>query len=64
MTSGQEAAPDVSARPMKDQSLNTLIPAWVDGHLRPMEKLSVHLDGIRHQAVSVFLMRGHEILIQ
>ena len=41
-----------------------MIPAWVDGQLRPVEKLEVHLRGLRHQAISVFVVRGHEVLIQ
>ncbi|MBV7411024.1 isopentenyl-diphosphate Delta-isomerase [Maritimibacter sp. DP1N21-5] len=41
-----------------------LIPAWVDGDLAPVEKLKAHLDGLRHRAVSVFLVHDDEILIQ
>ncbi len=41
-----------------------MIPAWVDGALRPVEKLEVHRRGLRHKAVSVFVMRGGETLIQ
>lgn len=41
-----------------------LVPAWVDGRLRPVEKLEVHRRGLRHKAVSVFVMRGTEVLIQ
>jgi len=40
------------------------IPAWVDGALRPMEKLDVHRLGLRHPAVSVFLVAGGRLLIQ
>ena len=40
------------------------IPAWVDGTLQPVGKLDVHRRGLRHKAVSVFLMRGNETLIQ
>lgn len=40
------------------------IPAWVDGALRPVEKLSVHRQGLKHKAVSVFINRGRETLIQ
>jgi len=40
------------------------IPAWVDGELRPVEKLSAHLQGLRHKAISVFVIRGAETLIQ
>ncbi len=41
-----------------------LIPAWVDGTLVPVEKLDVHKRGLRHKAVSVFVMRGDQVLIQ
>jgi len=41
-----------------------LIPAWIDGDLQPVEKLDVHLRGLRHKAVSVFLTDGPHILLQ
>ena len=41
-----------------------MIPAWVDGTLTPVEKLAAHQRGLRHLAVSVFVMRRGEILIQ
>jgi isopentenyl-diphosphate delta-isomerase len=41
-----------------------LIPAWVDNVLTPVEKLDVHLHGLRHKAVSVFAMNQGHILIQ
>ncbi|SDH33297.1 isopentenyl-diphosphate Delta-isomerase [Alloyangia pacifica] len=40
------------------------IPAWVDGELVPAEKLDVHLKGLRHKAVSVFVMRDGRTLLQ
>lgn len=40
------------------------IPAWVDGRLQPVEKLEVHRRGLRHPAVSVFVMDGARTLIQ
>lgn len=40
------------------------IPAWVEGTLTPVEKLEVHQRGLRHKAVSVFVMRGETLLIQ
>ena len=40
------------------------IPAWVDGTLTPVEKLEAHKRGLRHKAVSVFVTRGDEVLIQ
>ncbi|WP_294606650.1 isopentenyl-diphosphate Delta-isomerase [Roseovarius sp.] len=41
-----------------------LIPAWVGGDLVPVEKLEVHQRGLRHKAVSVFVMAGDDLLIQ
>ncbi|MDR5654604.1 isopentenyl-diphosphate Delta-isomerase [Ruixingdingia sedimenti] len=43
---------------------DTPIPAWVDGVLTPVGKLAVHRRGLRHKAVSVFVIRGAEVLIQ
>ncbi len=40
------------------------IPAWVDGTLTPVEKLEVHRRGLRHKAVSVFVMSRDKVLIQ
>jgi isopentenyl-diphosphate delta-isomerase len=40
------------------------IPTWVDGVLTPVEKLEAHRRGLRHKAVSVFVRRGDEILLQ
>ena len=42
----------------------TMIPAWVNGVLTPVEKLEAHQKGIRHKAVSVFVMDGTSVLIQ
>jgi isopentenyl-diphosphate delta-isomerase len=47
-----------------EQDIQIMIPAWIDGKLCPQEKLSVHLDGLRHKAVSVFVMRGDQLLLQ
>lgn len=41
-----------------------MIPAWVDGTLQPVEKLEVHRRGLRHKAVSVFVMDGENVLLQ
>ena len=40
------------------------IPAWENGRLRLVEKLEVHRRGLRHPAVSVFVMEGDRTLIQ
>ena len=44
--------------------MTTMVPAWVDGTLTPVEKLAVHQRGLRHRAVSVFVMHGDQTLIQ
>lgn len=41
-----------------------LIPTWVDGRLSPVDKLHVHRQGLRHKAVSVFLLDCDRTLIQ
>lgn len=41
-----------------------LIPAWEGGVLEPREKLEVHRQGLRHPAVSVFVMAGGRTLLQ
>jgi len=40
------------------------IPTWVDGVLTPVEKLEAHKRGLKHKAVSVFVRRGNQILLQ
>ena len=42
----------------------TMIPTWVDGTLQPFEKLAAHQQGLRHKAVSVFVVAGEHVLIQ
>lgn len=44
--------------------MTTQIPAWVDGRLTPVDKLSAHQRGLRHKAVSVFVLHGTRILLQ
>lgn len=44
--------------------MNDMIPAWVNGQLSPQDKLAVHLRGLRHKAVSVFVTAGDRLLIQ
>ncbi len=44
--------------------MSDLIPAWIDGVLTPMDKLEVHQRGLRHKAVSVFILAGSKVLIQ
>lgn len=44
--------------------MSELVPAWVNGVLQPVEKLEVHRRGLRHKAVSVFVLRGSQVLIQ
>jgi isopentenyl-diphosphate delta-isomerase len=44
--------------------MTDLIPAWVEGTLAPVDKLEVHRRGLRHPAISVFVMDGDRTLIQ
>jgi isopentenyl-diphosphate Delta-isomerase len=44
--------------------MTDMIPAWVEGKLTPVEKLEVHRRGLRHKAVSVFVMARDRVLIQ
>jgi isopentenyl-diphosphate Delta-isomerase len=44
--------------------MTEMIPAWVNGTLTPVEKLRVHREGLRHKAVSVFVVEGRRVLIQ
>jgi isopentenyl-diphosphate Delta-isomerase len=44
--------------------MSDLIPAWVNGVLTPVDKLEVHQRGLRHKAVSVFVLAGSKVLIQ
>jgi len=38
--------------------MKDMIPAWVNGKLNPVEKLDVHVRGLRHKAISVFVLDG------
>ena len=40
------------------------IPTWVDGTLQPVEKLEAHQRGLRHKAISVFILRDGDVLLQ
>ena len=44
--------------------MKIMIPAWVDGMLTPVEKLEVHQRGLRHKAISVFILCGTQVLLQ
>ena len=44
--------------------MTIMIPAWIDGTLTPVEKLEAHVKGLRHKAISVFVMDGDHLLIQ
>jgi isopentenyl-diphosphate Delta-isomerase len=44
--------------------MSALIPTWVDGTLVPFDKLEAHRRGLRHMAVSVFVMQSARVLIQ
>ena len=51
---------------MTDQTPDApiMIPTWVDGVLQPVEKLEAHQRGLKHKAVSVFLISDGKLLIQ
>ena len=40
------------------------VPAWEGGILRPVDKLEVHRRGLRHKAVSVFVISDGATLLQ
>jgi isopentenyl-diphosphate delta-isomerase len=44
--------------------MNDQIPTWINGELQPYDKLAAHLEGLKHQAVSVFLIHDGRILLQ
>ncbi len=44
--------------------MTIMIPAWINGTLTPVEKLDAHLRGLRHMAVSVFVLDGDRVLLQ
>ena len=44
--------------------MTIMIPAWVNGEIKPVEKLEAHVKGFKHKAVSVFMVSGQDILIQ
>ncbi len=44
--------------------MTEFVPAWVNSTLTPVEKLEVHQRGLRHMAISVFVMDGARVLIQ
>ena len=59
----QEHRPSDRDRPPR-KLVTQLIPAWIDEVLAPVEKLAVHRTGLRHKAVSVFVIDGGRVLIQ
>lgn len=44
--------------------MTIMIPAWVNGKLTPVEKLEAHVKGLRHKAVSVFVLNDDAVLMQ
>ncbi len=44
--------------------MTIMIPAWVNGTLQPVEKLDAHLRGLKHKAVSIFVLNRGRVLIQ
>jgi isopentenyl-diphosphate Delta-isomerase len=52
------------SEPMSEAS-EIIIPAIdAQGHLYPLEKMAAHQQGILHQAVSIFVFCGQDLLIQ
>lgn len=47
-----------------NQADNTMIPVWREGQLMPFDKLEAHRLGLRHKAVSVFLLSEAGVLLQ
>ncbi len=43
---------------------DTMIPVWNEGQLVPFDKLEAHRLGLRHKAVSVFLLSDAGVLLQ
>ena len=44
--------------------MEILIPAWDGDQLVPVEKLLAHIKGMKHRAVSIFLLAGDKVLVQ
>ncbi len=44
--------------------MTIMIPAWVNGELKPVEKLEAHQKGLKHKAVSIFVLNKGRVLIQ
>lgn len=44
--------------------MTNLIPAWLNGDLIALDKLEVHRRGLRHPAISVFVVDGDRVLLQ
>lgn len=44
--------------------MSVMIPTWVGGDLVAVEKLEAHERGLKHKAVSVFVLCGNDVLIQ
>ncbi len=44
--------------------MTDLIPAWVNGTLTAVDKMKTHQLGLRHLAVSVFVLDGDKTLLQ
>ena len=44
--------------------MTIMIPAWDNGVLQPVEKLDAHVRGLKHKAVSIFVINRGRVLIQ
>lgn len=49
---------------ISEREASAPIPAWIDGELTPVGKLEAHRKGLRHKAVSVFVVRDGALLLQ
>ena len=44
--------------------MSSLIPAWIDDTLTPVDKMEAHRRGLRHKAISIFVVDGEKTLLQ
>ena len=44
--------------------MTILIPAYENDELKPLEKMLVHRQGLKHLAISIFILADGKILLQ
>lgn len=64
MTLGAAVLHATAAHRFQATGMTEQIPAWVGDTLTPIDKLEVHRKGLRHKAVSIFVMDGEKVLLQ